>query len=89
LRALLRVLALTVLAAGLLFWLAAGANRGWTKTSVPVRKLDEVTGIEGIEYRKRFVPGLDFLGVVVLGAGALAGASFLCGNKRQRTESKP
>ena len=59
------------------FWAASGANRGWTKTSVPKKTLDEVTGIEGVTYEKRFVPGVDFLGAAVLGAGILAGVSFL------------
>jgi hypothetical protein len=72
----LRILALAVAAAAALAWLALGANRGWTRTSVPVKIVDEVTGIEGIEYRRQFVPGLEFLGAALLGAGALAGASL-------------
>ena len=88
-RAVLLVLALTILAAGFFFWLIAGANRGWTKTRVPVTKLDEVTGIEGIEYQKRFVPGVDFLGVAMLGAGVLAGASMVCGSKQRQLKSEP
>jgi hypothetical protein len=59
------------------FWVFAGANRGWTRTSEPRKTLDEVTGIEGITYEKRFVPGLDFLGGALLGGGILAGASLL------------
>ena len=67
-----------MLAAGsIIYWAAAGANRGWTKTSVPRKMVDEVTGIEGVSYEKRFVPGVDFLGATLLGAGVLAGASFL------------
>jgi len=66
-------LALVLLAGG--WWLAAGAHRGWTQTLVPVKTLDEVTGIEGITYQRRFVPGVDFLAAAVLGAGALAGAA--------------
>jgi hypothetical protein len=73
----LRLAALVVLLAAGGIWLAAGANRGWTKTSVPVKKMDDVLGIEGITYEKRFVPGLDFLGAALLGAGVLTGASFL------------
>ena len=42
--AFLSVWVLVLLAAGAT-WLATGANRGWTKTSVPVKTLDEVTGI--------------------------------------------
>jgi hypothetical protein len=68
-------------------WLSAGAHRGWTKTSVPVKSVDEVTGLEGITYQRRFVPGLDFLGAAFLGAGILAGASLIFRNKttQQRT----
>jgi hypothetical protein len=76
-RTVLRILAaLTILAATGL-WLGTGAHRGWTQTSVPVKTVDEVTGIEGIDYEKRLVPGLDFLGAVLFGAGFLAGTSFL------------
>ena len=64
-------------ASSIIFWAAAGANRGWTKTSVPRKIADPVTGIEGVTYEKHFVPGVDFLGAALLGAGILAGASFL------------
>jgi hypothetical protein len=73
----LRILALAAGLAALLAWLAAGASRGWTRTSTPVKTLDQVTGIEGIEYRRHFVPGLDFLAAGLLGAALLAGASLL------------
>ena len=72
----IQILALLVAAAAVLAWVTTGANRGWTKTSVPVKTLDEVTGIEGITYRQQFVPGVDFLGAALLGAGVLAGASL-------------
>jgi len=58
-------------------WLALGANLGWTRTSEAVKTADPVTGIEGIEYRERFVPGVDLLGGALLGAGVLAGASLV------------
>ena len=58
-------------------WLAAGANRGWTKTSRIVKTLDEVTGLEGITYEKQFQPGVDFLGAGFVGATIVAGVSFL------------
>jgi hypothetical protein len=72
----LRLMALLILLAAAATWLAAGANRGWTKTSVPVKTLDAVTGIEGITYEKKFLPGVDFLGAALAGAGLLAGASL-------------
>jgi hypothetical protein len=79
----LRTVALILAAGSIIFWAAAGANRGWTKTSVPRKIIDQVTGIEGVSYEKHFVPGVDFLGATLLGAGVLAGVSFLL-----RTKSK-
>jgi len=73
----LRVIALALLVAANAWWLAAGANRGWTKTLLPVTALDEVTGLTGITYEKRFLPGLDLLGLAWLGAAVLAGASLI------------
>ena len=78
------VAAILILAAAGI-WLAAGANRGWSKTSVPVKRTDEVTGITVDDYQKRFVPGIDFLGAALLGSGILAGASFLFRAKRPQT----
>ena len=83
----LRLLALLVLLGAFITWLATGANRGWTKTSEPVKTMDEVTGIEGIKYQKRFAPGLDFLGVALLGAGILTGVSFLFRKKPNQTNN--
>lgn len=78
----LRLLALAVLIGALGYWLVAGANRGWTKTSVPIKTVDDVTGIEGVTYRKQFVPGVDFLAMAIAGSVVCAGASFLFRTKR-------
>ncbi len=72
----LRMIALAVALAALGAWSFTGANTGWTKTSVPVKAVDDVTGLESITYEKRFVPGVDFLGAALLASGVLAGASF-------------
>ena len=72
----LRILAVLVLLTAGATWLATGANRGWTKTSVAVRTLDPVTEIEGITYQKKFLPGVDFLGAAFSVAVLLAGASL-------------
>jgi hypothetical protein len=77
----LRIIAVILVVAATGFWLATGANRGWTKNKVEKRTLDEVTGIEGIAYEKKFVPGLDFLVEAAVGAGILTGASFFFQNK--------
>jgi hypothetical protein len=79
----LRIVAVLVALGGLGFWLAAGANRGWTKNRVEKRTVDEVTGIEAVGFEERFVPGVDFLGGVALGAAALAGASFIFRKKEK------
>ena len=81
----LQLLAALVLVAAGATWLATGANRGWTKTSVMVKTLDPVTGIDGISYAKKFLPGVDFLGAAALGAGLLAGASLFFRNKKPTT----
>ena len=84
----LQILALVVLLAAGVTWLATGANRGWTKTSVPVTTLDAVTGIEGITYQSKFLPGVDFLGVAFVVAAALAGTSLLFRNKNKTNNQK-
>lgn len=73
----LQILALVLVLVSASLWLARGANRGWTKTSIAVKTVDEVTGIEGIAYQSRFVPGLDFLAGALVGGAALAGLSCL------------
>ena len=75
-RKILQLIALLVVLVAAVTWLATGANRGWTKTSVPVKTLDQVTGIEGITYQGKFLPGMDFLGAAGVVAVFLAGASF-------------
>lgn len=57
-------------------WFSFGANTGWTKTSVPVTAVDEVTGIESQTWEDKFVPGLEFLGAGLIGAVVLGGVSF-------------
>jgi hypothetical protein len=78
----LRLLAAALVLGVSVWWFLAGADRGWTKTQVPVTTFDEVTGITGItSYEKRLVPGLEVLGLAWLGGAALAGASFFCRSK--------
>ena len=85
---LLRIIAVAVALTATATWLATGASRGWTKTSVEKKTVDEVTGIEGITYEKRFVPGLDFLGGALLGTGVLGGVSFLFRNKSTNSNAQ-
>ena len=86
-RRVLQLVALAIVFAAGTLWFVTGANRGWTKTSEPKKTLDEVTGIEGITYEKRFLPGLDFLGAALLGGGILAGASLAF--RKKPTPTRP
>ena len=79
----LLLLALFIALTATVTWVATGASRGWTKTSVPVKTLDDVTGIEGITYQKKFIAGVDFLGAAFIAAGALAGSSLLFRKNKQ------
>ncbi len=88
-RRLLQSLAVLLVLGAAAFWLGAGAPRGWTRTSVPVKIVDDVTGIEGVSYKRGFVPGLDFLGGALAGAGALAASSLVFRKAANKTELKP
>ena len=85
---LLKIIALLIALATIAIWAAGGANCGWTKTSRAVKTVDEVTGIEGISYEKKFLPGLEFLGAGLLGAGILAGASIFIRSKSHQPTTK-
>jgi hypothetical protein len=72
----LRILALLILVVGIGLWLWGGQNRGWTKTSKAIERIDPVTEIVYPDYEKGFYPGIDFLLVTGLVAAALFGSSF-------------
>jgi hypothetical protein len=78
----LRILSLDLAVIGVILWLALGANRGWTKTSVTHWQKDPVTDIDGPVIEKRFVPGIELLAVWLAANAALFGVSFLCRNKQ-------
>lgn len=86
----LNALALLVVLGAAVIWFALGANRGWTKTSAPVKILDEITGIEAITYEDRFQPGLDFLAAGFVAGGVLAGLAFVISVTKNKinTQSK-
>lgn len=73
----LRIIALILIVGALAVWAATGANRGWTKNKVQIKTVDEVTGLEGIQWQDKFVPGVDLLAASTLGTGVLVGISFL------------
>ena len=82
----IRIIALVLVVGSVVFWSTKGANRGWTKTSVPIKAVDEF-GMEEIKYEKRFVPGIDFLAGAVGVSAVLFGISFFFRNKNQHTTS--
>ncbi|HRY50410.1 MAG TPA: hypothetical protein P5186_20350 [Candidatus Paceibacterota bacterium] len=85
----LSILALMLALAAADIWLVTGGNGCWTKTSVPVKTVDEITGLEAVNYERRFVPGLEFLGAALLGASLLAGGSFLFCKKQTTNSNTP
>jgi hypothetical protein len=85
-RTLLRLAALFVALAVIVFWLFGGPNLGWTKNRVAVRENDPITGIEVDRYQERFVPGVDFLGGGLVGSLGIGGCSFFF---RRSTQSTP
>jgi hypothetical protein len=66
-------------------WLATGASRGWTKTSIRRETLDPVTGLTGIEYVPGFSAGVDFLAGCWIFAGILLAVAFL--TRKKKTQS--
>ena len=83
----LRIISLDVAAIGVILWLALGANRGWTKTSVTHWQKDPVTDIDGPVIEKRFVPGIELLAAWLAANAVLFGVSFL-GCSKQRSKEK-
>jgi hypothetical protein len=84
----LRIIAGAVIVGAIAFWAASGANRGWTKTRVPKKIVDETTGLEGIQWQEKFIPGVDFLGAAWLGAGVLTGLSFFVPAKPKQSNNR-
>ncbi len=73
----LRIAAGAALLAAAGVWLAGGAHRGWTATSVVEMRQDEVTGIEFPVRKAAFVPGVEFPAAGGAVALALLALSFL------------
>ena len=74
----LGVIAAFVAVVTVAFWVATGASRGFTKTTVAVEKTDEVTGLTYRDYERRFVAGVEILGLGLGLSAVLFGASRLC-----------
>lgn len=80
-RLVLRLLALISFLGPAIWWTAAGAPRGWSKNTVAIHTLDEITGIEQITYEKRFVPGMDTLAFGLVVSVGLSGLSAIIGRR--------
>jgi len=76
----LRIIAAVLMVGAVIFWATTGANQGWTKTRIPQKVVDEVTGLEGVHWQDKFVPGVDFLAMAALGAGILGVISLFVRN---------
>ena len=59
------------------FWAAAGWNRGYTKTQIPVHHVDEITGIEFVTYKQHFMPGVELLALGLFIGLALFSITFI------------
>jgi len=81
-RTIFQALAACLLSATLIWWWQAGANRGWTKTSVTEMKFDEITEISYPVTVDRFVPGVDLLAVGLGASALLAGFGLLMKKRR-------
>lgn len=82
----LQTLSAVIVFAVVIVWAGKGANTGWTKNKAQIKTIDPVTEIEQIEWKNDFVPGLDFLGVGLFSAAALAiAARFIRTNKEPIT----
>jgi len=85
----LRIIALLIVIGAVGFWAAKGANKGITKDKVQIKTgYDEFMQQDILEWKKAFIPGVDFLGVAFIGAGILTGVSFLIRKKSNHRNKK-
>jgi hypothetical protein len=84
-RLVLRLSAVVVLITTVGFWVVKGSHPGWSQNQVPIKQIDEITGIEFVTYEKRFVPGVDFLG----GGTGLAAGLFVFSLFFKRNSTNP
>ena len=77
--------ALSVVAAGLSVWLAAGARVGWTQTSIVAMHQDEITGIDYPVRHAAFRAGVEIPLLATATAVTLAGVGYVA---RRRVEAR-
>ncbi len=83
-RRLLQLLAALTATVAVGTWVATGAHPGWSRNKIPVTIVDEITGIEAIQYRDGFVAGVDALALGLGLSTAFAGASWFAGRRPRR-----
>jgi hypothetical protein len=88
-RRILRIIAAVLLLGAVVFWAATGANRGVTQNQVEIKIVDPVTGLDTIQWKDQFLPGVDFLVAAGLAALVLVSVSFFFRNKKTGTVNKP
>jgi hypothetical protein len=66
-------------------WAASGYNRGLTKNRIESVKVDEITGIEYIEWVDAFIPGIELLGLGVAAGLLLFAVTFVPRRKSNPT----
>ncbi len=76
-RCLLRLVAVLVFTASVVWWIAAGARVGWWQTRVGVERVDEITALAVVDWQDRFVPGIETPAVGLLVVAAAFGATIL------------
>ncbi len=69
------------------FWAAKGAHRGWSQHRVPVKQVDEITGLDYITYEDRYVPGVEVLGGGLGLAGLLGVASLFVSRPKNKNSA--
>jgi hypothetical protein len=85
----LRIFAALLLLGAVVLWAATGANHGFTRNQTEIKTPDPVTGLDTIQWKKQFVPGVDFLVATGLLSAVLVSASFFFRNKKTGTQSSP
>lgn len=76
--------AFLVLAATFITWKVLGGHTGFTKNTVLVEKIDEITEIVYQEPIEKFVPGVDFLATGTAAAGALGVIGLVIRSRKKR-----
>lgn len=76
-RILFRMLAGFLAVFAFAFWAAAGWNKGWTKTQIPIPQTDEITGIDYVVYQDHFAPGVELLSLALFFSITLFGLTFI------------